>query len=256
MQAAAEAAAEEMFGAMDDNGDERVDAQDAIGAMKSQQSLTNIESPWMMLSGPSVAGNSVAATPPSIATHFDLQLDIQHPARRPLPPMSSTGPSVQSGTAQSCEAIHLAVIHLVAMDNLLLLLLHLHQPEHLHGGHQELDNLEDIRHPAGGAEIQARHGFFKGRSAIPVRHMKRKATDCSKTGLRDSFPVADGLLLRGGRTYDPKNHPQYKVRVNEVFLSELCWVPDSCHSEAGGSSCEIFEKVHVIGVLLVFQDFV
>ena len=31
----------------------------------------------------------------------------------------------------------------------------------------------------------------------------------------------------------------------QVFLKNLCWVPDSCHRKAGKSSCELFEKVRV-----------
>ena len=54
---------------------------------------------------------------------------------------------------------------------------------------------------------------------------------------RDILP-----LIRGGQT-TPKI-PQKKKTVHlKKFMSNLCWVSDSCHREAGRRSRELFDKV-------------
>ena len=45
-----------------------------------------------------------------------------------------------------------------------------------------------------------------------------------------------------------KSHEQH-------FLNNICWVPDSCHREAGRSSRELFAKFVQTWYFLVFLDF-
>ena len=44
------------------------------------------------------------------------------------------------------------------------------------------------------------------------------------------------------------NPPQIKSSSLQVYLNNFCWVPDSCHGEAGTSLCKLFEKVRANNV--------